>query len=236
MKIAVLSFPGSGGVKDAQHAFGRVLKQEVVLVRHDEETLGEPDLVVLPGGASFADSLRPGALAKECPVIPKVRRFADIGGAVLALGNGFQILCEAGILPGVFLINPSLQYSGEKVHVLLRNKRSPLLESLKAGSIFELALGCTYGCFWADKRTLFDMEESNQVAFCYCDAEGEVDLVDPHNGSTGAIAGVTNRAGNVLGLMPHPERAVEKLLGSEEGLPILRSVLGGAEKIGKRRG
>ena len=226
MRIAVVVFVGSAGAKDAVNAYGRVLKQEVYTVWHQEDSLGKPDLVVIPGGASFGDYLRPGALAKESLIIPLVRKFAQDGGPVIGIGNGFQILCEVGILPGILLVNPDLQYLSHDVYVTVDDNRSPFLSSLESETVLKLPLACYYGRYWADKRTIRDLEEGGHVALRYCDMEGDVDLANPFNGSLNAIAGITSRHGNVLGLMPHPERAVEEIMGSVAGLPILSGVFG----------
>lgn len=231
MKIAIIKFPGSHGAEDVLYAYQTVLKQEAFLVWHKEETLHEPSAVIVPGGFSFGDYLRPGALAKGSPVIGALRRFAEDRGAVLGIGNGFQLLCELGILPGALLTNPRQQFVNDQVFVKVESSNSPFLREAKPGQILRLPLACYHGQYYADPKTLKDLEEAGQIALRYCDSEGEIDNTTNSTGSMNAIASVLNRHRNVLGMMVHPERAVEELVGNTDGLCMLRSVVAGAGEL-----
>ncbi len=230
MKIAVVVFPGSGGVADAIYAYRDVLKQEVYTVWHQEERLGKPDVVVIPGGSSFGDYLRPGALCKASPVMGGIRKFAMDDGPIIGLGNGFQILCEAELLPGVLLPNISSRFLNTDTFVIPDNTRSVWTRHLESEAVLTLPMSCYNGRYYADKRTLKDLEEEGRVAFRFCDLEGDVDMQHPFNGSLHSIAGILNRHENVMGMIHHPERAVEHFMGSIDGLSILESVLRG-EKL-----
>lgn len=225
MKIAIIKFPGSHGADDVLYAYQTVLKQEAYLVWHREENLREPNAVVIPGGFSFGDYLRPGALAKASPVIGALRRFADDRGPLLGIGNGFQLLCELGILPGALLTNSRQQFVNKQVFVKVESTNTPFLKETKPQQILRLPLVCYHGFYFADPKTLKDLEDGGQVALRYCDAEGEVDVSSNPTGAMSAIAGVINRHRNVLGVMVHPERAVEALFGNTDGLYLLKSVL-----------
>ena len=230
MKVAVIVFPGSGGAADATYAYGEVLGLETYTVWHQEESFGNADLVVIPGGSAFGDYLRPGALAKTSPICGAIRRHALDDRPLIGLGNGFQILCELELLPGILLPNISSRYLNENVHLMVDNERSIWTRHLDPEEPLLLPMGCYSGRYYADKRALKDLEEEGHIAFRFSDAEGDVDLDYPFNGSAHAIAGILNRHENVLGLICHPERAVEKLMGSTDGLGLLQSVLLG-EKV-----
>ena len=225
MSIAVVSFPGSNCDDDARHAFADVLGVEVKLVWHDEPELGAVDAVVIPGGFSFGDYLRSGALAAQSPVMAGVRRFAAAGGPVLGICNGFQILTEAGLLPGQLARNPSLSFQCHDVHLRVETGRAPFTSRLAAGEVLRLPIAHNEGSYFADEATLERLEGQGRVLFRYCDADGEVSSEANVNGSANAIAGIVNEAGNVLGMMPHPERAVEALLGYGDGLKLLGSLV-----------
>lgn len=232
-RIAVVQFPGSGGVADALHAYGTVLGYQVYTVWHQEEDVKKPDILVIPGGAAFGDYLRPGALAKTSPICGAIKKFARDDGLIIGLGNGFQILCELEILPGVLLVNQNSRYLNEDAHVLAENTSSPWTRHLDEDDVYRLPIGCSYGRYYADKRTLKDLEEEGRVAFRFCDHEGDVDDQHPYNGSSHAIAGILSRHSNVLGIMCHPERAVERITGGTDGITILQSPLLG-EKAAKK--
>jgi len=225
MTIAVVRFPGSNCDDDARHAFEFVLGARVRYVWHREPRLGKVDAVVLPGGFSYGDYLRGGALAALSPVMGAVRDFADRGGPVLGICNGWQILTEAGLLPGQLARNPSLHFLCQDVH--LRVERDDLLftQRFRRGQVLRLPIAHNEGCFYLDDAALERLEDRGQVVFRYVDAKGERDAEANVNGSRHAIAGVVNERGNVLGMMPHPERAVEALLGSEDGAELLRGML-----------
>ncbi len=225
MKIAVVVFPGSGGADDAAYVYRNILGQEVTTIWHQEETLADADVLVVPGGAAFGDYLRPGALVQGSPIVGAIRKFARDGGPTIGIGNGFQILCELKVLPGVLLQNPGLSFLSRDVYLRCDNIRTPWTNCYKEDNVISLPIACTYGRYFADKRTIRDMEENGEVVFRFCDREGELDEKDPFNGSLNSIAGICSRHLNVLGLICHPERACEKVMGSEQGLPILSAVL-----------
>ncbi|HKI58533.1 MAG TPA: phosphoribosylformylglycinamidine synthase subunit PurQ [Trueperaceae bacterium] len=225
MTIAVVRFPGSNCDDDARHAFEFVLGAPVRYVWHRDTALGRVDAVVLPGGFSYGDYLRGGALAALSPVMEAVRRFAERGGPVLGICNGWQILTEARLLPGQLARNPSLHFKCQDVH--LRVERDDLLftRHYRKGQVLRVPIAHNEGRFYADAETLTRIEDGGRVAFRYVDAGGLETVEANANGSAHAIAGVVNERGNVLGMMPHPERAVEALLGSTDGAPLLRGVL-----------
>jgi len=220
MKVAVIQFPGSA-YQDFIYAFGEVLGLEAFPVWHEEEDLKNPDLVVVPGGFSFGDYLRPGGLAKGSVIGGPLRRFAKDGGMMLGIGNGFQILCELGILPGAFLPNPTLDFCNELVHVVLESNKHPILRDLPNGKVFHLPLACYSGRYFIDQRSLNELESGGLIAFRYSDKDGECDFEKNFNGSTRSIAGIINRGENVLGLMVHPERVIEALTGNADGRDLL---------------
>jgi phosphoribosylformylglycinamidine synthase subunit PurQ / glutaminase len=225
MKVAIIEFPGSSGVRDAEYAFREVLDQEVQLVWHQEEFIKDADLVVIPGGAAFGDYLRPGALTKSSPVVGPIRKYAKEGAPVIGIGNGFQILCELELLPGVLLPNISAEFLSTETYVFVDGRNSPWTEHFGEEAILKLPLGCYSGRYFIDARGLRDLEENDRIAFRYCDMEGEVSLEYPFNGSMNAIAGIYNRHGNVLGMMHHPERAVEESMGNTDGVEVFRNIL-----------
>lgn len=224
MHFAVIQFPASNCDQDALHAI-RLLGHSADYVWHKEETLGPADAVIVPGGFSYGDYLRTGAIARFSPVMQAVSRLAGDGGLVLGICNGFQILCEAGLLPGALIRNRSLQFRCE--HVYLKSERgdSAFTCRVPAGRLLRIPVAHGEGCYYADEETLGEIEANRQVLWRYCDAAGAVtDMASP-NGSLNGIAGVCNRAGNVAGLMPHPERACEPILGSDDGRLIFESMI-----------
>ena len=222
MRWGVVVFPGSNCDQDAVGALS-CLGEEVVTLWHEDEDLAGVDCVVLPGGFSYGDYLRAGAMAARSPVMDAVRRHAAAGGLVLGICNGFQILCEAGLLPGAFLPNENLRFVCRTVQVRVETNRPAFTRDLKPGTVLSIPIAHAEGNYRVDPRTLERMERSQQVVLRYCDATGEpTDEANP-NGSVANIAGVANPEGNVLGMMPHPERAVEQVLGSTDGRGIFRS-------------
>jgi phosphoribosylformylglycinamidine synthase len=216
MKFGVIVFPGSNCDHDALYAAGHILGQPAEFLWHDSEALGDVDAVILPGGFAYGDYLRCGAIAKFSPVMRSVRRFAAEGGLVLGICNGFQILVEAGLLPGALIRNRGLRFVCRDVHLRTETSRSPFTCAAQRGEILRLPVAHGEGCYFADERTLDELEAEDRVAFRY---------LDNPNGSLRDIAGVLNRERNVMGLMPHPERASEALLGSADGLTVLQSML-----------
>ena len=192
---------------------------------HKEAALPQVDAIIIPGGFSYGDYLRTGAIARFSPVMAAVTRFAEAGGLVLGICNGFQILLEAGLLPGAMLRNRSLSFICRDVRVLVENTATPFTGRCKPGQVLTLPIAHAEGNYYTDPATLSSLKARNQVVFRYCTADGQVTPEANPNGSLDSIAGITNTAGNVLGLMPHPERCAEAVLGNEDGRLILLSLL-----------
>jgi phosphoribosylformylglycinamidine synthase subunit PurQ / glutaminase len=236
-RIAVAVFPGTWSERDFGHA-ASLLGWDARMVWHAEEELGSPDAVVLPGGFAHGDHLRTGAIARFSPVMRAVERFAAAGGPVIGSCNGFQILCEAGMLPGVLLRNDHLEFRCDWQWLRVETPRGPWLDDIRAGELIRLPISHGEGRYYADAPTLDLLEASGQVALRYADAAGIVNDAANPNGSLRGIAGITNERGNVLGLMPHPERAVESEVGGTDGLRLLRSLdawLGAQPAVAERR-
>ncbi|TMD04650.1 MAG: phosphoribosylformylglycinamidine synthase subunit PurQ [Chloroflexi bacterium] len=226
MKWGILVFPGTWSDRDCMHALTTVLGQSARYVDHRETELSEFDAVILPGGFSYGDHLRCGAVARFAPVMEAVTRFADRGGLVLGICNGFQILQEARLLPGALLRNDSCEFRCEWVHLRVERAESPFTRECRPGQVLRIPISHGEGNFYADPDTLQSLEQGGQVAFRYSTPDGRVTGDANPNGSLRNIAGIVNARGNVLGMMPHPERACEPLLGGADGLWILRSALG----------
>jgi len=224
MKFAVVVFPGSNCDDDALQAIRRQLRQPVSFVWHGSEDLENADAVILPGGFSYGDYLRTGAIARFSPVMKAVERFAAGGGLVLGICNGFQILLEVGLLPGAMLRNQKLKFICRPVHLRVENNRLPFTREYRQGQVVEIPIAHAEGNYFADPATLAELERSGRVVFRYCTPEGEITPEANPNGSLHSIAGIINQGGNVLGMMPHPERASDKKLGSDDGLPVFRSM------------
>jgi phosphoribosylformylglycinamidine synthase len=227
MRWAVVRFPGSNCDQDAFHVLKNVLSQEVEYVWHKETSLDGAEAVVLPGGFSYGDYLRTGAIARFSPIMGAVKAAAAAGRTVLGICNGFQILCEAGLLPGVLIRNNNLHFRCETICVRVENAESRFTRGLKAGQVLRIPIAHGEGNYVADEKTLDSLFANQQVLFTYSDAQGRAQDAANPNGSARHIAGIMNRTGNVLGLMPHPERASEAILGSADGLGIFESVLAG---------
>ena len=227
MRWAVVRFPGSNCDQDAFHVLKNVLGQDVEYVWHKETSLAAADAIVLPGGFSYGDYLRTGAIARFSPIMNAVKAAADEGRVVMGICNGFQILCEAGLLPGVLIRNNNLHFRCETVNVRVENADSRFTRGLKAGQVLRIPIAHGEGNYVADAKTLDSLFANKQVLFTYCDAQGRPSDAANPNGSARHIAGIMNGAGNVLGLMPHPERASEAILGSADGLGIFESILMG---------
>ena len=223
-RFAIVVFPGTWSDTDCFHAFTDALGQEAEYVFHKETDLSRFDCVVLPGGFSYGDYLRPGAIARFSPVMGSVTEFAREGRPVIGICNGFQMLCEAGLLPGALLRNRHLQFRCEWTHLRVEHAQAPFTSLAMPGQTLAVPISHGDGNYFADDATLAGLEANGQVAFRYATPDGAItDAANP-NGSRGNIAGITNAAGNVLGMMPHPERAVEEALGGTDGLIILRSI------------
>ena len=226
MRVAVLVFPGSNCDHDAYHAFKNVLGVRAELVWHREESLSGFDAVVLPGGFSYGDYLRSGAIARFAPVMGAVKKMAGEGAPVLGICNGFQILVEAELLPGALISNSNLRFISRMVSLKPEHNNSPFTRSLDTGSSYAMPIAHRSGNYIASPELLKALDANGQIAFRYVDASGKESPGSNPNGSVGNIAGVLNKQGNVLGLMPHPERAVESLMGSRDGLALLKSMVG----------
>jgi len=225
MKFGVVVFPGSNCDHDAWYALGEVLHQPVEFLWHQSEKVEGFDAILLPGGFSFGDYLRTGAIARFSPVMRAVEKFARGGGLVLGVCNGFQILCEAGLLPGVLQRNAGMRFVCRQVHVRVETTDTPFTALATRGQVLEMPIAHGDGNYFCDEATLVELERNRQIVFRYTTPDGREDAVANPNGSLANIAGVCNRERNVVGLMPHPERAIEAALGSSDGLVILRSLI-----------
>jgi phosphoribosylformylglycinamidine synthase len=225
MKFAIVVFPGSNCDHDAYHAAKHVLGAEAAFVWHKDTSLAGADVVVLPGGFAHGDYLRTGAIARFSPVMQEVRKFAAAGGPVLGICNGFQVLTEAGLLPGALLRNRSVKFQCEQVHVRVEQTDTPFTLVARRGQVLKLPIAHGEGNFYAEPDVVERLEKSRQVIFRYTDAAGDATPESNPNGSIHNIAGLCNEARNVVGLMPHPERACELALGSADGLVVLESVV-----------
>lgn len=224
MRVGVVVFPGSNCDHDAYHAVKHVLGCEAVFVWHKDTSLSGIDLVILPGGFSYGDYLRSGAVARFSPVMNAVTSFAKDGGPVVGICNGFQILCECGLLPGALLRNASLRFICKPVGVRVERSDTMFTNACSVGDVLSIPIAHGEGNYHADRETLDDLESNGQVLFRYSDPLGNIVAEANPNGSSRNIAGIMNERGNVMGMMPHPERHVEALLGTADGLAVLRSI------------
>ena len=235
MRFAIVVFPGSNCDHDAYHAAKHVLGHDAEFVWHKETSLKGADVVILPGGFAHGDYLRTGAIARFSPVMPAVAAFAKEGGPVLGICNGFQILCEAGLLPGAMLRNRDLKFHCEHVYIRVDQVDTPFTRGAGKGQVLRIPIGHGEGNYYLDPEALARLEASGRVVFRYCDAGGDVtDAANP-NGSIHGIAGICSEGRNVVGLMPHPERACEAALGSADGLVLLDSVAASLARHGELR-
>jgi len=225
MKFGVVQFPGSNCDFDTFHVLRDVMKRPTVMLWHKDHDLQGVDCVVLPGGFSYGDYLRSGAIARFSPLMQEVKAFARRGGRVLGICNGFQILLELGLLPGAMLRNKDLKFLCQHVHVRIENDRTDFTRAGRKGQVLRIPIAHFDGNYYAPPRVLKEIERRKQVVFRYCDAGGELTEAANVNGSLASIAGIRNEAGNVLGLMPHPERASERILGSEDGRTVFDSIV-----------
>lgn len=227
MKFAVLQFPGSNCDQDCVHALNAIPGASADYVWHKDTSLAGFDAVVVPGGFSYGDYLRCGAIARFSPVMKSVKEFASSGGPVIGICNGFQILCESGLLPGALVRNRGLHFVCKHVFLRVETNESRFTSAAATGQILNIPIAHGEGCYFADDETLASLRANGQVLVRYCDEPGNTtDDANP-NGSRENIAGIRNEAGNVFGLMPHPERACDPLLGSTDGLAIFQSILKG---------
>jgi phosphoribosylformylglycinamidine synthase I len=225
MKFGVVIFPGSNCDYDTFFVLRDILHQNTAILWHKDHDLKNVDCVVLPGGFSYGDYLRSGVIAKFSPLMQEVRAFASNGGFVLGICNGFQILLELGLLPGAMLRNKNLKFLCQSVHLRLENNKTPFTNQGRIGQVFRIPIAHYDGNYFASPKTLEQIKKNNQILLRYSDASGGITQEANLNGSLENIAGLMNREGNVMGMMPHPERASEAILGSEDGRVIFESII-----------
>jgi phosphoribosylformylglycinamidine synthase len=225
MRFAVIVFPGTWSDHDCQHALRECMGQEADLVWHRESDLSRYDAIILPGGFSYGDYLRCGAIARFSPVMAAVQREAGRGKLVFGICNGFQVLCESGLLPGVLVRNDSTQFRCQDVYVRTETTNSPFTGAIEKGQVLRLPIAHGEGNYYADRETIARLNTEERVAFRYCTADGLITPESNPNGSLENIAGILNERRNVLGMMPHPERVSEALMGGTDGLAIWRSMI-----------
>jgi phosphoribosylformylglycinamidine synthase len=225
MKFGVIIFPGSNCDHDTYNVIAEVARQPVTFLWHDSEDLKGVDAVIVPGGFAYGDYLRTGAIARFSPVMQSVREFANGGGLVLGICNGFQILTESGLLPGALMRNAGLKYICKQVYLRTETADSPFTNQLEKGQVLQIPIGHMEGNYFCDAETLARLEAEDRIAFRYAAANGEVTQEANPNGSLGNIAGILNEGRNVLGMMPHPDRSSEAMLGSADGWKIFASMV-----------
>ena len=225
MKFGVITFPGSNCDHDALWTAKEVLHQTAVPLWHDSHDLENCDVIVVPGGFAYGDYLRTGAIAKFSPVMESVRKFADGGGLVIGICNGFQILCESGLLPGALMRNVGLKYVCKPVQVRVENNETPFTNKCRKGEVLTIPIGHMEGNYFCDEATLAELKRDQRIVFRYSTPEGEITAEANPNGSLENIAGICSPGRNVLGMMPHPERSAEPELGGTDGIKIFESLV-----------
>jgi phosphoribosylformylglycinamidine synthase len=230
MKTGVITFPGSNCDHDAFYAITKLAGEPATYLWHESHDLENCDLIIVPGGFAYGDYLRTGAIAKFSPVMASVKKFAASGGLVMGICNGFQILCESGLLPGALLRNSGLKYVCKTVHLRVENSDTPFTHGCREGEVLQIPIGHMEGNYFCDERTLEELKRDNRVVFRYCAPQGEVTADANPNGSLDNIAGICSPERNVLGMMPHPERNAEPLLGNADGFKIIQSVVSAAAR------
>jgi phosphoribosylformylglycinamidine synthase I len=225
MKFGVIIFPGSNCDQDSYNAAITATGQQATMLWHDSRDLEGCDAIIVPGGFAYGDYLRTGAIAKFAPIMQEVAKFAAAGGLVIGICNGFQILCEAGLLPGALMRNSGLKYVCKFVDVRVENTDTPFTNACKQGEVLRIPIGHMEGNYYCDPQTLEILKRQNRIVFRYATPEGNITVEANPNGSLDNIAGICNEAGNVLGMMPHPDRSSESLLGSADGAKIFRSMI-----------
>ena len=223
--VGVIVFPGSNCDHDAYHALKHVMNADVKFLWHKDSDVSGLDLIIVPGGFSYGDYLRSGAIARFSPIMQELIKYAKKGGPVLGICNGFQILLEAGLIPGAMRHNEQLKFICKDVHIRVESTQSMYTSSLQKGQLLSIPVSHGEGNYYIDNDGLNELQDNDQVLFRYVNAHGETTPEANINGSIDHIAGITNKQKNVLGMMPHPERAMEKLLGKEDGKPIFESIL-----------
>jgi len=225
MKFGVLVFPGSNCDHDAYHVVAAVARQAVTFLWHESRDLQGCDAIIIPGGFAYGDYLRTGAIARFSPIMESVHSFAGGGGPVLGICNGFQILCESGLLPGALMRNAGLRYICKQVYLRVENAGTPFTGACRQGEVLKIPIGHMEGNYYCDAQTLAELRRDRRIVFRYATSQGEVTPEANPNGSVDNIAGILNEGGNVLGMMPHPDRASEALLGSADGFKIFQSLV-----------
>lgn len=223
--FGIIVFPGSNCDHDAYHALSNILEVETRYIWHKESDLSDIDIIVIPGGFSYGDYLRSGAIARFSPIMKEVEKAARDGTPTIGICNGFQILLEANLLPGAMMHNQQLRFVCKNVHIRCENTDSIFTNHLQKGEVLKIPVSHGEGNYFIDEDGLKELKDNQQIAFRYCDSNGELTYESNFNGSVDHIAGIVNKQGNILGLMPHPERAVESLLGSTDGLSFFESLL-----------
>ena len=231
MRFGIVVFPGTWSDGDCYHSVNTILSQEAQIIWHKDTDLSGIDCVIIPGGFSYGDHLRAGAIAAFSPIMKAVTQFATHGGLVIGICNGFQILCESGLLPGILRRNRTLQFRCRWVNLKTNNSKTPFTASIPQKHTLRIPISHGEGAYYADETIIKGLHDNNQIVFQYCDTTGLVTDDNNPNGSVENIAGIVNKDGNVLGMMPHPERACEDLLGSKDGLYILESVIESSSRL-----
>ncbi|HEU4386774.1 MAG TPA: phosphoribosylformylglycinamidine synthase subunit PurQ [Blastocatellia bacterium] len=233
MKFGVVMFPGSNCDHDTYHVISKVIGQPVDFIWHRQQSVGDCDAVILPGGFSYGDYLRSGAIARFSPIMTAIKEFAAGGGLVLGICNGFQILCEAGLLPGALLRNSNLKFICSHLNVRVETTDTPFTERCQRGQVLSVPIAHGEGNYFCDPATLAELQREDLIVFRYCDEAGEPTAESNPNGALDNIAGICNRERNVMGLMPHPERASEELLNSADGRVIFCSMANALAELAK---
>lgn len=225
MKFGILVFPGSNCDHDAYHAAAHIAGAKASFIWHKETDLQQADVIIVPGGFSYGDYLRSGAIAKYSPIMQSVAEFANNGGKVIGICNGFQILLESNLLPGAMLHNEKLKFVCKQTFIKVNSTATPFTAKLSLNAVLQIPVAHGEGNYFIDSDGLKELQDNRQIVFTYCDENGLETKDSNPNGAINNIAGISNKKGNVLGMMPHPERAVEKLIGSDDGLSLFKSVL-----------
>jgi len=230
MRFGIVVFPGTWSDTDCFHVVNEIFDQPVQYVWHQDTDLSNFDSIIIPGGFSYGDYLRPGAIARFSPIMQSIEKFAKAGKLVLGICNGFQVLCESGLLPGTLMSNDHLQFRCEWVNLHIENTSSPFTNATNRGQVLRIPISHGEGNYFAEPDTLKELEDNNRILFRYCSENGEINDQTNPNGSINNIAGIINSEGNVLGMMPHPERCCEKLLGGIDGKFIFESMIRSQER------
>jgi phosphoribosylformylglycinamidine synthase subunit PurQ / glutaminase len=233
MKFGVIIFPGSNCDHDSYHAVVTATGQQATFLWHESHDLENCDAIIVPGGFAYGDYLRTGAIARFAPIMQEVAKFASGGGLVLGICNGFQILCEAGLLPGALMRNAGLKYVCKQVHLRVENPDTPFTNACRKGDVLQIPIGHMEGNYYCDPQTLATLKQQERIVFRYATTEGRITPEANPNGSLENIAGICNEGRNVLGTMPHPDRCSESLLGSADGVKIFRSMAAVAVSSGR---